>query len=84
MKCASSTDMIRDLRQLGIITGNAVTLDQAKRPSDQMIDHWARTAALGEPEARAIAIWAIRICALAAGIVPASIQGLYMACADKK
>ena len=84
MECASTIDMIRYLRQLDIITGNAVTLDQAKRPSDEMIDHWARTAALGDPEAREIAIWAIRVCALAAGIVPASIQGLYIACADKK
>lgn len=84
MNCANTADMIRDLQATGMVTGGAVTLASAKRPSDEMIDRWARTAALGEPDARAIAIWAIREAALAAGIVPASIQGLYMAAADGK
>lgn len=84
MNCASTADMIRDLQATGMVAGGQITLANAKRPSDDMIDRWARTAALGEPDARAIAIWAIREAALAAGITPASIQGLYMAAAEGK
>ena len=84
MNCASAVDMINDLTLIGLITDNIITPTNAKRPSDEMIDRWACTAALGEKNARAIAIWAIRESALAAGIVPASIQGLYMACAEGK
>ena len=44
-------------------------------------DRWAQTAQLAEPEARSVAIWAIQQAALAAGIVPSSVQELYLACA---
>ena len=84
MICATTSELINDLKQIGLVNGKTITLANAKRPSDEMIDRWAHTAALGEAEPRAIAIWAIRESALAAGIVPASIQGLYMACADGK
>ena len=84
MKCATVEEMFFDLKQIHLITNNKISLNLAKRPSNEMIDRWAYTAALGEAEPRAIAIWAIRESALAAGIVPASIQGLYMACADGK
>jgi spore coat protein CotH len=44
-----------------------------------MLDRWARAAALAEPDARQAAIWAIREAAHASGVVPASVQDLYMA-----
>ena len=79
MNCASAVDMINDLTLIGLITDNIITPTNAKRPSDEMIDRWACTAALGEKDARAIAIWAIRESALAAGIVPAY-QSLCFSC----
>ncbi|WP_460452425.1 hypothetical protein [Alsobacter sp. SYSU BS001988] len=57
---------------------------RARRPTPEMIDRWAETAALAEPEARALAIWAIRQAALAAGVTPSSVQELYLARAAGK
>ncbi len=72
-------DVIMDLRNLGLPAGSTPRLPQGARPAADMLDRWARAAALGEPNVRQAAIWAIREAAHAAGVVPASIQGLYVA-----
>lgn len=85
MACASLAELIDDLRTIGVdLAGPSPDFAGSRRPSDAMIDRWAETAALAEPEARAVAIWAIREATHAAGIVPASIQELYLACAAGK
>lgn len=77
---AGLAEIISDLKSLGVTwSGGKADFSASQRPSDAIIDRWARAAALGEPEARAVAIWAIREAAHAADIVPASIQDLYMA-----
>jgi len=69
-----------DLKAIGVdLSGASPDFYRSRRPPDAMIDRWAETAALAEPEARAVAVWAIREAALAAGIVPASVQELYLA-----
>ena len=72
-------DLITDLRSLGLSSGPDPRLPKGARPSADMLDRWARAAALAEPDARQAAIWAIREAAHATGLVPASIQGLYVA-----
>ncbi len=72
-------DVITDLRSLGLSTGPNPRLPKGARPSADMLDRWARAAALAEPDIRQAAIWAIRAAAHATGLVPASIQGLYVA-----
>jgi len=85
MHCSSLADMIADLEAIGmVVEKGSPTLARSKRPSDDMLDRWACTAALGDNDARQIAIWAIREAALAAGIVPCSVQQLYEARADGK
>ncbi|HEX7548770.1 MAG TPA: aldolase [Candidatus Methylomirabilis sp.] len=72
-------DVITDLRSLGLSSGPDPRLPKGARPSADMLDRWARVAALAEPDVRQAAIWAIREAAHAAGLIPASIQGLYVA-----
>jgi hypothetical protein len=85
MSCSSLADLSDDLRTLKVeLSGSSPDFAKAQRPPGEMIDRWAETAALGEPEARAVAIWAIRQAALAAGVVPASVQELYLARAAGK
>ncbi len=72
-------DIVADLRRLGLSAGPSAHLPEGATPDPAMLDRWARTAALAEPEVRHAAIWAIREAALAAGIRPASLQGLYQA-----
>jgi hypothetical protein len=82
---ATLASLLDDLRSIGWDPGaEQPSLAFGRRPSDAMIDRWARAAALADPEPREVAIWAIREAAHAAGIVPASIQDLYIACADGK
>lgn len=85
MGCASLAELEQDLQAIGVdLSGETPDFSGSRRPPAEMIDRWARTAALAEPEARAAAIWAIREAALAAGIVPSSIQELYLARAAGK
>ena len=85
MGCASLAELTADLDSLKVdLSSSSPDFSNARRPSDAMIDRWAETAALAEPQARALAIWAIRHTALAAGIVPASVQELYLARAAGK
>lgn len=85
MGCASLAELTADLDSLKVdLSSSSPDFSHARRPSDAMIDRWAETAALAEPQARALAIWAIRHAALAAGIVPASVQELYLARAAGK
>lgn len=80
MGCATIAELKQDLQQLGVtFAGDRPDFSTSGRPSDTMLDRWAETAALAEPEARAVAIWAIQEAALAAGIVPSSIEALYRA-----
>lgn len=80
MGCSTLAELRGDLESLGVnLSSAAPDFSGAGRPTDAMIDRWAETAALAEPGARAMAIWAIRSAALAAGIVPASVQDLYLA-----
>lgn len=85
MGCSSLAELENDLKAINVgFSGGSPDFSGSRRPPDEMIDRWARTAALAEPEARAVAIWAIREAALAAGIVPSSIQELYLARAAGK
>jgi fructose/tagatose bisphosphate aldolase len=85
MGCSSLADLLEDLKAINVdLSGPAPDFSGSTRPSGEMIDRWAETAALAEPEARSVAIWVIREAALAAGIVPASVQELYLACAAGK
>ena len=79
MEETTQDDIIADLVGMGLQAGEAPRLPKGKRPSDDTLDRWARAAALAEPNAREAAIWAIREAAHAAGVIPASIQGLYAA-----
>ncbi|KQU54603.1 hypothetical protein ASG72_02940 [Bosea sp. Leaf344] len=79
MACSTLADIRADLESLGFVLDGRPDVSQTRRPTDAMIDRWAETAALAEPAARAMAIWAIRAAALSAGIVPASVQELYLA-----
>lgn len=79
MGCSTVAALIEDLRSIDVDLAKGGDFSASRRPPPDMIDRWAETAALGEPDARALAIWAIREAALAAGIVPASVQELYLA-----
>lgn len=79
MKCMTLNDLIADLRSLGLSSGSNPHLPSGARPRAEMLDRWARAAALAEPDARQAAIWAIREAAHAAGVVPSSVQDLYVA-----
>ena len=79
MERTTLNELIADLRILGLSAGPEPELPKGVRPPADMLDRWARAAALAEPDVRAVAIWAIREAAHAAGVVPASVQDLYMA-----
>jgi len=79
MESVSLPELAADLRALGLSRGPTPALPDATRVPAEMLDRWARAAALGEPAVRPAAIWAIREAARAAGLVPASIHGLYAA-----
>jgi hypothetical protein len=85
MACSTPAELIQDLKAIGVdLSGASPDFSKSSRPPAEMIDRWAETAAIAEPAARSVAIWAIREAALAAGIVPSSIQELYLACAAGK
>lgn len=85
MGCLSVAELIADLKTLQVdLSGSSPDFTGSRRPPDDMIDRWAKTAALAEPRARSLAIWAIRKAALAAEIVPCSVQQLYLARAAGK
>ena len=79
MERTTQDDILADLVALGASTRDVPRLPNGKRPPDDVIDRWARAAALAEPHVREAAVWAIREAAHAAGVIPASIQGLYVA-----
>jgi fructose/tagatose bisphosphate aldolase len=77
--------LANDLKAINVLVeGGRPSFARSRRPPDDMIDRWARAALLADMETRQVAIWAIREAAHAAGIVPSSIQDLYIACADGK
>lgn len=85
MGCSTLAELVSDLKAIKVdLSGASPNFAGSERPPSEMIDRWAETAALAEPETRAVAIWAIREAALAAGIVPASVQELYLARAAEK
>jgi fructose/tagatose bisphosphate aldolase len=79
MQTMTLSELVADLKSLGLSTAPKPGLPQGACPPADMLDRWARAAALAEPETRRAAIWAIREAAHAAGLVPASIQELYVA-----
>ena len=79
MERTTQQDIVSDLVELGVRPEDTPRLPEGKRPSVDVLDRWARAAALAEPNAREAAVWAIREAAHAAGVIPASIQGLYAA-----
>ncbi len=79
MSAISLSEIVNDLRALGLSSGFDPHLPEGAQPPVDVLDRWARAAALAEPDARQAAIWAIREAARASGVVPASIQGLYAA-----
>lgn len=79
MESVSLPELAADLRAVGLSRGHAPSLPDGTRLPAEVLDRWARAAALGEPEVRGAAIWAIREAARTAGLVPASIHGLYSA-----
>lgn len=79
MSTMTLRDLVDDLKALGLTGGPDHRLPQGAEPPEVMLDRWARAAALAEPEVRQGAIWAIREAAHAAGLIPASIQELYVA-----
>jgi hypothetical protein len=85
MAYSSIAQLLNDLKAVGVdLSGASPDFSKSRRPPNEMIDRWAETAALAEPDTRSVAIWAIREAALAAGIVPASVQELYLARAAGK
>jgi len=85
MACSSLADLVADLKVLRVdLSGPSPDFSANRKPPADMIDRWAETAALAEPQTRALAIWAIRQAALAADIVPCSVQDLYLARAAGK
>jgi hypothetical protein len=73
------SELVADLRTLGLVLWPTTHLPDGARPPDEALDRWARAAALAEPDVRRAAIWAIREAARAGGLAPASMQGLYTA-----
>ena len=85
MACSSLAELVADLKALRVdLSGPSPDFSASLKPPADMIDRWAETAALAEPQTRALAIWAIRQAALAADIVPCSVQELYLARAAGK
>jgi hypothetical protein len=72
-------ELAADLKSLGLVVTPKPGLPAGARPPADMLDRWARAAALAEPDTRQAAIWAIREAAHAAGLIPASIHELYVA-----
>ncbi len=79
MQTMTLPELVADLKSLGLSAKPTPGLPQGVCPPAEVLDRWARTAALAEPDARQAAVWAIREAARAAGVVPASIQSLYAA-----
>ncbi|OGC01720.1 MAG: hypothetical protein A3G35_12010 [candidate division NC10 bacterium RIFCSPLOWO2_12_FULL_66_18] len=79
MNVTSVSELVADLRTLGLSRGLTSCLPDGARPPEEMLDRWARAAALADPEPRQAAIWAIREAARANGLLPASIHELYAA-----
>ncbi len=79
MESVSLPELAADLRALGLSRGPVPSLPDGTRLPAEVLDRWARAAALGESSVRPAAIWAIREAARATGLVPASIHGLYAA-----
>ena len=79
MERTTEDDIVSDLVGLGLRPGDAPRLPDGVRPPPHVLDRWAHAAALAEPSAREAAVWALREAAHAAGVIPASIQGLYAA-----
>ncbi len=79
MDLISLAALIADLRALGIPSGPTPILPKGVLPPVEVLDRWARAAALAEPRVRGAASWAIREVARANGLLPASIHGLYAA-----
>lgn len=77
METMSIPVLIADLRCLGLSSKPVPVLPMGIRPPAEVLDQWARAAALGEPQVREAASWAIREAARANGLIPSSIQGLY-------
>ena len=79
MQTMTLPELVTDLKALGLSATPKSGLPQGACPPADMLDRWARAAALAEPDARQAAIWAIREAAHAAGLIPASIHDLYVA-----
>ncbi len=75
----SLRELASELLALGLSRGPTPRLPDGTRVPGEILDRWARRAALGDPRVREAAIWAIREAARASGLVPASIHELYMA-----
>jgi hypothetical protein len=79
MQTMTLSELVADLKSLGLATKPTPGLPRGTKLSDAMLDRWARAAALAEPDTRQAAIWAIREAAHASGLIPASIHDLYVA-----
>jgi hypothetical protein len=79
MQTMTLPELVADLKSLGLSVTPKPGLPQGACPPADMLDRWARAAALAEPDARQAALWAIREAAHAAGLIPASIHDLYVA-----
>lgn len=53
-------ELVADLRALGLSAAPTPFLADGARAPLEILDRWARAAALGEPRVRRAAIWAIR------------------------
>lgn len=84
MERSTPNEIVADLRRLGLPPGADPRLPPGARPPAEMLDRWARAAALAEPDTRQAAIWAIREAAHACGVIPASIHELYAARGEGK
>ena len=84
MELRSLSHLVADLRRLGLSAGHEPHLPGDTKIPWEVLDRWARAAALGDAEVRQGVIWAIREAAHASGVVPASIQGLYVARGQEK
>jgi hypothetical protein len=79
MQTMTMSELVADLKALGLSLAPEPGLPQGACPPEAMLDRWARAAALAEPATRQAAGWAIRAAAHAAGLIPASIHDLYVA-----
>lgn len=85
MACSSLAELAKDLKSINVdLSAASPDFSKSTMPPGEMLDRWAETSSLGEPDARAVAIWAIREVALANDVIPASIQDLYLARAAGK